>query len=340
MPKFKDTYMEYVGEGEIIYDDNKIPIKFKCQQLWDGQILGNIESLEKEFLYNSFNGFLPFKISGLTNNGLSISIESIYLTRYPTIGSIKFIASKVKVKKREITSNDSEIIIIFGITNFKSFRTVVNTNTGELVFKNYRGHKDIVKDIDFYKKACITGEASLTFKPEIKANSAKEYMKLAQKEINRVLYLTSFSQGIYQTYKSIEVFEKIGDRNYEKIYFLHLETKDKNMGFRDITHFFDLTNYLSVTYPNYTDEMEKETGIQLAIEWYLEALASNVVESSYIMAFICLELLVDRYEAISGDKILDETAFNDLYKELKKTSKSFFNNEGIDAQKEDRFMKI
>ena len=327
MPKFKDTYMEYVGEGEMIYDDNKIPIKFKCQQLLDGQILGNIESSEKEFLYNSINVFLPFKISGLTNNGLSISIESIYL------GSMKFIASKVKVKKGEITSNDSEIIIIFGITNFKSFRTVINTNIGELVFKNFRGYKNIVEDIDFYKKACITGEASLTFKPEIKANSAKEYMKLAQKEINRVLYLTSFSQGIYQTYKSIEVFEKIGDGNYEKIYFLYLETKDKNMGFRDITHFYDLTNYLSVTYPNYTDEMEKETGIQLAIEWYLEALASNVVESSYIMAFICLELLVDRYEAISGDKILDETVFKDLHKELKKTSKSFFNNEGIDAQK-------
>jgi len=335
MPNFKDTCMEYVGEGEIIYDDNKIPIKFKCQQLWDGQILGNIESSEKEFLYNLFNGFLPFKISGLTNNGLSISIESTYLTRYTIVGSnnIKFIASKVKVKKREITSNDSEIIIIFGITNFKSFRTRVNTNIGELVFKNYSGYKDIVEDINFYKKACITGEASLTFKPEIKANSAKEYMKLAQKEINKVLHLTSFSQGIYQTCKFVEVSEKIGDGNYEKIYFLHLETKDKNMGFRDVTPFFDLTNYLSVTYPNYTDEMEKETGIQLAIEWYLEALASNVVESSYIMAFVCLELLVDRYEAISGDQILDETVFNDLHKELKRTSKSFLNNKGVDAQK-------
>ena len=94
----------------------------------------------------------------------------------------------------------------------------------------------------------------------------------------------------------------------------------------------DLTNYLSVSCPNYTDDVEKETGLQSAIEWYLEALASNIVESAYIMAFVCLELLVDKYEAISGDKILDEVLFNELCKEFKKTSRAFLKNKDVDAQ--------
>ena len=339
MPNFRDIFVEYIGEGEIIYEGNKIQIKFKCQQLWDGDILGSIELLDEEnipVLYHLFHEFLPFNISGLTIDGHSISVESIYLTRH-SIGSndnnIEFIASEVKVKIREIISDESEIVIIFGITNFQSFRTSINTNIGELRFINYKGYEDIIKDIKSYNKTCITGLASLIFKPEIKANSVKEYIQFAQKEINKVLYLTSFSQGTYQTWKFIQVCEKIDDENYEKIYFLNLATKDKNMGFRPVTHFLNLSNYLSVTYPNYTDNTEKETGLQSAIEWYLEALASNIVESAYIMAFVCLELLVDRYEAISGDKILDETIFDGLYKELQSKSKSFLKNKDIDSQK-------
>ncbi|MCG7850578.1 MAG: hypothetical protein MIO93_15580, partial [ANME-2 cluster archaeon] len=338
MSNFKDIFMEYIGEGEIIYEDDKIPLKFECQQLWDGSILGNIEIKEEKnlpVLYDLFYNFLPFNIVGSTNDGLSISIESIYLTRlsFGENNNIKFIAKEVKAKKRELISNESKIMVIFGITNFQSFRTFINTNLGELIFQNYNSYEKIIKDISSYKKACITGSATLIFKSEIKANSAEEYIKLAQKEINKVLFLTSFSQGIYQTWKFVQVSEKIDDENYEKIYFLNLATKDINMGFRPVTHFLDLKNYLSTTYPSYTDEVEKEMGIQFAIEWYLESLASNNVESKYIMAFVCLELLVDRYEAISGDKILEETIFDGLYEELKNKSKSFLKNKGIDDAK-------
>lgn len=336
MTNFRDTFMEYIGEGEIIYDDKKIPLKFECQQLWDGNILGNIEIKEEKNLLDLdhiFHEFLPFNISGSTNDGLGISIESIYLTRR-SIGenkNIEFIAEKVKAKKREIISAESEIIIIFGITNFESFRTFVNTDVGELQFNNYKGYEDIIKAISSHKKACITGRASLNFKPEIKFNYSEEYIELAQKELNNVLFLTSFSQGIYQTWKFIQVYEKIDEKNYENIYSLNLATKNKNMGFRPVTFYLDLTNYLSVTYPNYTNEVKK-TGIQFAIEWYLESLASNNLESAYIMAFICLELLVDKYEAITGDEILDRTVFDELRKELENITKYFLKNKSIDAQ--------
>lgn len=341
MTKFREPLLEYIGEGKLIFDDKQIPIKFNCQQLWDGFIVGTFELKKGEnpdFLNHLFNKSLPFKISGSTDDGLNISIESIYVTRYSTgDNNIKFITYKIKVKKREIISNDSEICIIFGITNFESFRTVLNTNMGKLIFKNYRGFKDIIKDIKAYKKACITGYASLILEPEIKANSVEEYLDLAQKEINKVLTLTSFSQGIYQTWKFAEVHEKIDEKNWEKIYTCNAATRDKCMTFYPVISYQYLTNYLSVIYSNYTDEMEEITGLQFAIDWYLESLATSIVESKYIMAFVCLELLVDKYEAINGDKILNETVFNNLKDELKSTARSILKRKGINIQERGSF---
>jgi len=336
MPKFRDTFMEYIGEGELHSDDKQIPIKFNCQQLWDGNIIGDIELIKGEHLidlFQIFNKILPSKISGVTNGGLRISIESIYLTKIP-IGeneNIKFFAKEVKAKKREIISNESEIIINFGITNFQSFRTVVNTNVGDLIFKNLEGNEDLINDITAYKKACITGIASLIFNIEIKENSIEDYLELALKEINKVLILTSFSQGIYQTWKFIEIYEKIDGEN-EKIYTYNASTRDKCMNFRPVISYRNLTNYLSITYSNYTDELEERIGMCNAIDWYLESLADRVVEANYIAAFVCLELLVHRDETITSDKILNEDVFSRLREILKEASKTFFYEEGIYTQ--------
>ena len=142
MPNLRDIFVEYIGSGELIHDGNKIPVNFECQQLWDGDILGNIELLDMEchpILDSLFHESSPFKILGSTIDGHSISIESINLTRFSMFGSNthKFIANEVKAKIRDFVSDDSEIIIIFGITNFQSFKTFVNTNMGELRFNNY-----------------------------------------------------------------------------------------------------------------------------------------------------------------------------------------------------------
>lgn len=342
MTKFRESLMEYIGEGELIFDDKQIPIKFNCQQLWDGFIIGTFEIKEGvkfDFSYDLFDKSQSLKISGSTNDGYNISIESIYVTNY-SIGeyeNIKFITYEINVKKREIISNDSQISICFGITNFESFRTVLNTNIGKLIFKNYSGSKDIIKDITAYKKACVTGYALLNLKPEVKLNSIEEYLDLAQKEIKKVLILTSFSQGIYQTWKFAEVHEKIDDKNWEKIYTHNATTRDKCMEFKPVISNLDLTNFLSVIYSNYTDKMEEIAGLQFAIDWYLESLANSIVESQYIMGFVCLELLVDKYEAITDDKILNETVFMMLKDELKSTAKSILKKEGINSHERGSF---
>jgi len=158
-------------------------------------------------------------------------------------------------------------------------------------------------------------------------------LELSKKEIDKVLTLTSFSQGIYQSWTYISVYEKTDKNNYEVIYRYHILPKTKNMGFHPVTHYLDLTNYLSVTYQNYTDELEEKTGLKYAIEWYLESLAADVVESKYIMAFVCLELLVDRFESAEGDEILDFNTFKELVNRLKTEAKSFLKEKEIDKDK-------
>ncbi|MBS7635665.1 hypothetical protein KEJ34_09370 [Candidatus Bathyarchaeota archaeon] len=61
-----------------------------------------------------------------------------------------------------------------------------------------------------------------------------------------------------------------------------------------------------------------------ALEWYLEANIASVLESQYLMACICLELLVDRFSKRTGrEYILDSSVFKELRSKLEEALSRF-----------------
>lgn len=145
MSKFKETLIEYEGIGKVVFERiGPIKIKFKCRQLWDGSIEGDIELLDS-YIPSISDFEHPVEIQGTTEDGeFTLFIKSAYITHWKvhsgedgfSVTDIKFVAQGIEAKKREFSSDNPEVMTVFEITNFQSFETSVETNIGKLIFKN------------------------------------------------------------------------------------------------------------------------------------------------------------------------------------------------------------
>lgn len=341
---FRENYTKYDARGLLKSADGKIevPICFECSQLFDGNIIGRLEIEEKEHgkYLELLSDFGPYEIEGKTDDGKTVVIDKAYITGHTvhhreefTLSNIRFEASQLEAESRSLTSKDQSVMLRFGVMNFKLFRAIVQTKIGKLTFLKPPHHDQIVKDIQTHRKACLTSIAQLDLKQDVKCETAQKCLNAARDEIEKVLNLTSLAQGIYQDWMFCEVSEKVDDK-HEIIYVKHRSPKTKQMGFNEVVHFLDMANYLSKTYPSYDDNLDQEKGFKFALEWYLESLGADVVESKFILGFICLELLVNRFEKAKGlEFILDERDFGSFLEALKTEARKILGSMGVESEK-------
>jgi len=140
---------------------------------------------------------------------------------------------------------------------------------------------------------------------KIKLNSIDDYKSLLFEKIEKILLLTSLAQGIFIDWASFELFEKINETDYERVY-SERKTIRNNVGLRhEIISYLQLSDYLKEVYPNYTES--------------LESFNSNILESKYMKLFTVLELLIFRFiSPINSEYILNEDEFKKFKKPLQK----------------------
>jgi len=96
----------------------------------------------------------------------------------------------------------------------------------------------------------------------------------------------------------------------------------------------DIYNFISPkTIRKYSDLKEK-FDLDIALEWYLESLSHGVLQSGYLLACTCLELLKDRYnKKIDNTYILPESEFEESLPDLKTKINDVLKEKGVNNKK-------
>ena len=75
--------------------------------------------------------------------------------------------------------------------------------------------------------------------------------------------------------------------------------------------------FIKSAWKGYSDEIDEKYGFNLALEWYLDSWASSILESKFMCASTCFELLMDKFHTQNNSElILDNTRFEDLHSQL------------------------
>lgn len=321
----REKIFDIQGKGILKNELLEIPVNFTCYQYFDGVIEGTIE-LSEENQHKYFTEIYigkEFNISAEIDNS-EINIKKLIITNISTelikleLRDIKFKTNFLKFTNREITSNTNKLCK-FSVSNLKSFRTFFDSDIGNVTFFVYKNEKEIWQDIVNYDRSSITGLIQIILDDKIKLNSIDDYKSLLFEKIEKILLLISLAQGIFIDWASFELFEKINETDYERVY-SERKTIRNNVGLRhEIISYLQLSDYLKEVYPNYTERLDKIQGLNFAIHWYLESFNSNILESKYMKLFTVLELLIFRFiSPINSEYILKEDEFKKFKKPLQK----------------------
>ena len=91
------------------------------------------------------------------------------------------------------------------------------------------------------------------------------------------------------------------------------KTRAPSLGQPLIRDWADIYKFISPkTIQKYSD-LRKKCDLNIAFEWYLESLSHGILQSDYLLACTCLELLKDRYNKEKGNEYIIRP--NELFKE-------------------------
>lgn len=72
----------------------------------------------------------------------------------------------------------------------------------------------------------------------------------------------------------------------------------------------------------YSPELQDKYSFDMALEWYIRSNMGGPLETRFLNAATCLEMLMDKaYSRNEGDKLLDDQSFKAFYKNMKDHAK-------------------
>lgn len=81
--------------------------------------------------------------------------------------------------------------------------------------------------------------------------------------------------------------------------------------------------FMREAYKGYNDGREKKLGFDSALYWYLESNATTALQSRYLLACTCLEVLTDRFvKNKEMEFILSEKEFDSVYETIKDAART------------------
>ncbi|RLF31912.1 MAG: hypothetical protein DRN08_07305 [Thermoplasmata archaeon] len=326
------------GTGDLITNDKKIPIRFSVQQTYDGKIGGNIEINEKNGvkyfrdIHKAFRMGSQNAITGSTVDKSSIKINGIFITSYNTgyneeegnfLKNIRFNALEIINDYGNYFRGDN-ISIEFGITNLQTPFRKIKTNFGKISFipiEEIEKQEKTIREISRLRYPCFTALIKVESPELSRFQNINDLIDHVVRKIKDLLMISSFSQGLWQDWVYVSIYKK-QDQKENLIYEKMKTPKSKSSQREMIIPYMSNKQYLETSYEIYS-KIKNETGLDLAIEWYIEGLSGDVIENSYVMFYTALECLVHRYAEHEKEYIFPEDNKweefkNKIKKEIKK----------------------
>lgn len=347
---------EYNCKGKIHYNSQDIDVAFVLKQMQNGKLMGRIETsselteLSKQFLTSNI---ASFSLRGTDDSGSIILVDSCYLTSL-TIGTMPIVGDFIAFEAAQSPERLDEtpkkkIVAVFDLLNVdETFRVKVGTRLGVLYLRTVKGYKDLLPFVKILKTPAVTAVAEI-FIPDISASrSFREILADSTDVINGFLCISRLADTCYHDWCSVTILEETveGSNQYLPIARKMSAPKAKTPSYRGLTNPAHSLTFYESAYSGYKGcekELKKLYNFDVALEWYLEANIASVLESKYLMACTCLELLTDKYRKVSGTEfIMEQNVFEkDLYPVLHSSSRAIMKQLGLRAeQRKEIYMKM
>ena len=258
------------------------------------------------------------------------------------IKSLRFSVAEVKVFYGTFSAED-QLRIKYGIINLdlrRHLQGYIKSDIGKITFSKRKDHDKTINKMKTFKTPLLSGFLNITDVNMRQFESFDSYFETIKKPVETVLELLSLAQSTYLSYCSICIYAKTPNSNSQDEYklkrmiMLDIKTKVPSLKPPLITDWNDIYNFISPkTIQKYTDLRDK-CGLSIAFEWYLESLSHGVLQSDFLLACTCLEILKDRYNKKKGNTyILPESEFEDYLPDLKTKIKDMLKEKGVNNKK-------
>jgi len=83
-----------------------------------------------------------------------------------------------------------------------------------------------------------------------------------------------------------------------------------------------IEHFVKSGWNGYSPELQEKWGFDMALEWYIHSNMGAPLETKFLNAATCLEMLMDKaYSQNEGDKLLDDESFKAFYRNMKDHAK-------------------
>jgi len=317
---------EFECKGKMIFDSNEFDAIFLVKQMENGRLFGELEFLSESLsfgkLHDIFTSGKEFRLSGIDKNGFGITVERCYLTSFGggTKVSAKFNAFESLVRPERLKdSPKNKLVALFALLNVdEPFRVKVDTRLGTLYLRPMEGYKEKLPVIKTLGVSGITAVAEIFINNPDTSLNFNETLSNSIDVIHGFLCISRLADTCYHSWCSASLYEKMIDSDkYELVLQKMVKPKTKPPSYRGLTNPAHSSYFYKSAYAGYRgreEELKRFYDFDIALEWYLEANIASVLESQYLMACTCLELLVDRYAETTGTEFtMNQNIFdNDL----------------------------
>jgi len=349
---------EYKCKGKMHYNSCDFDTDFTFSQMHNGHIVGKVETSSQvgitELSKECFNTEVKlFSLSGIDESGSEIIVEQCYFSSVrigtqPVVG--EFVAHEVWQNPKRLSQKPkNKIVVALDILNIdETFRVKVDTRIGNLLLRPIKNQKELLSIVRILKMSAVTGVV------EIFVQNVEDYptfSKLLAEAIdvtNGFLHISRLANTCYSDWCSVTILEETveGSDVFKPIVLKMSLPKSKTPSFRSLTNPAHSSVFYESAYSGYKgheEELKTSYNFDVALEWYLEANIASVLESKYLMACTCLELLKDKYQKASGTEFIMEQEFfkNSLYPALLSSSRTIMNGLNLSSnQRSEIYMKM
>lgn len=333
------------GKGTITAKNKEYNVDFIVKQLQNGRITGNLQTELPSFMEAfRFTKLGEFDLNGKVEKGESIILKDCYLTSIKTENSsvsAEFLAFEALVNPEKLKEKPTnEIFIHFEVLNIdRTFRVIVDTRLAELCLREFEDIEDRLRINKLLGMSSITAVVELSkFTKDLTRLTFEDILTESANVVDGFLYITSLAQTCFHSWCSVLIYEKINDSDKFQLILRKMRSpKEKRPTYGGITNAAHSANFISSAYEGYrnNEELLKESyGFDIALELYLESNIATVAESKCIMAYVCLEFLIDRHQKISEEEsIIDRQLFEaNLYPELKNAAGDIMRQLGLSSE--------
>jgi hypothetical protein len=333
-----EDILSITGTGLATFDDGKaVGVSFSAALLINGRFEGQMDfpaEFEGDFLSLQTGSFTYFDVVGTANlrdHTSPIVIRRCLLTRFQvshgTTTELRgsFVCQEAIFHEESLRSIPTrKLLLSFELANIsKTFRVIVSTELGDLALLHSREIDELEARMSAYGAPLVTSSATI----EVAADGSQslgEVLQRATEIVESFLKITSLAQGKWHTWVAVSIYETSDTRGGELRYLAIRHGKLLASSGRHLIVPAHSSRFVLAAWKGYSKERVEKYGFDLALEWFVSANGPQLLESKFLSATTCLELLMDRYSQEAGNEfLLLEESFNSLQENLKANLKAW-----------------